>query len=238
MKKIFTFVVALVTVASSAMALDYEPKEGLSTQVFLGFNTSTIRNLDNYNGKIGGIAGAKFDYVLPKAHGTYVSAGLDWSQKGAKNSDLVCVLSTGSVDATDKINLHYLEIPIHVGFRYNFSNEVGVFGEIGPYFGIGIAGKHKYSVDADGPEARSNESSYKIFKKSTSRMNFQRWDAGIGFLVGAEYNQRYSLSLGCDWGLTDMYRDDYRDAVAAATPLIKLEKLKNFNFKVVLGYRF
>lgn len=231
MKKIFTMAVALLTLAGNAMALEYEPEPGISTQVFLGMNATKIKNT-GYDGKIGGVFGVKFDYVLPKAHGTYISAGLDWTMKGAKAD----VLSLTGLEATDKFKLNYLEIPVHVGFRYNFSQEVGVYGEFGPYFAMGITGKHKLSVDGDGPAARADEWSYNAFKKSTTRANFQRWDAGLGFRVGAEYNQHYNLILGCDWGITDMWRDDYRDAMWTA--LTPLSKAKNFNFTIAFGYRF
>lgn len=240
MKKIFTMIVALVTFSSHAMALDYEPEEGLSTQIFLGFNTSKIKNFKNYDGKIGGVAGVKFQYMLPKAHGTYINAGLDWTQKGAKMKDIK-ILGT-DFEATDKYNLHYFEIPIHVGFQYNISRELGFFGEFGPYFAIGVGGKRKLSVDGDGQTARDQEWDYKAFKKNDkatiNNPYFQRWDAGIGFRVGAEYNQRYVFTLGCDWGLTDIYRNKYRDAVIDSGITNNLPEVKNFNFTIALGYRF
>lgn len=239
MKKIFTMIVALVAFASHTMALDYEPEEGLSTQIFLGFNTSKIKNFNGYDGKVGGVAGVKFQYMLPKAHGTYINAGLDWTQKGAKIKNIF-VLDT-DFEATDKYNLQYFEIPIHVGFQYNISSSLGFFGEVGPYFAVGVAGKHKFAIDGDGQGARDQEWDYKVFKKNDKATienpYFQRWDAGLGFRIGAEYNQRYSLALGCDWGLTDMYRNKYRDKIADELSL-NIPKIKNFNFAMTLGYRF
>ena len=232
-------VIALATFASSALALDNEPKEGITTQVFLGFNASKIRGLGAYDGKVGGLAGFKFEYVLPKAHGTYINAGLDWSQKGAKSDDLPRLGIITTSKGNYKYNLHYLEIPIHVGFHYNFSQDLGVFGEFGPYFGIGVGGKHKLSLDEGGAAFRAIEdaATYKAFKKSTLHENFQRWDAGLGFRVGAEYNQHYILALGMDWGLTNMWRSDYVDAMADNYG-INIKDVKNYNFYMTLGYRF
>lgn len=239
MKKLFTMVIALAAFASSALALDNEPKEGVTAQAFLGFNASKIRGLDGYDGKVGGTAGFKLEYVLPKAHGTYINAGLDWTQKGAKVDIVTPVAGAGATDGTQKYNLHYLEIPIHVGFHYNFAPEFGVFGEVGPYFAIGVGGKSKLSLDESGAIYRDAEdaATYKVFKKSTLRPNFQRWDAGLGFRVGAEYNQHYILALGMDWGLTNMWRSDYTDAMADNWG-IKLDDVKNYNFYMTLGYRF
>lgn len=260
MKKILTLALAVLT-TGSALALDNEPKQGFTYMGFLGMTTSQIRNTA-YDGKVGGTAGMRLDYVLPKAHGTYLSAGVDWSMRGGKY-DVIALepTSLATSEATEFANLHYVEIPIHVGFRYNFSNEVGVYGEVGPYFAVGVGGKKKLSVDADGPQWRTLEdaNTWGAFKKNKTvgHTNFQRWDAGLGFRVGAEYNKHYNLMLGCDWGFTDMYRDDYRDAVAVAadayaaavaaatggTPITvpevhKLSKAKNFNFALTFGYRF
>ena len=239
MKKLFTMAVALAAFASSAMALDNEPKEGVTTQAFLGFTASKIRGIDGYDGKVGGTAGFKLEYVLPKAHGTYINAGLDWIQKGAKADVKGYPVGAGASDGTQKYNLHYLEIPIHVGFHYNFGPEIGVFGEVGPYFGLGIGGKNKLSLDESGSafSAAEDAATYAVFKKSTLRPNFQRWDAGVGFRVGAEYNKHYILALGMDWGVTNMWRSDYADAMADNYG-IKLKDVKNYAFYMTLGYRF
>lgn len=238
MKKIFTMIVALVAFTSHTMAFDYEPEEGLSTQIFLGFNTTKIKNLPHYDGKVGGVAGMKFQYMLPKAHGTYINVGIDWTQKGAKMKDIY--VSNTNFKAIAKYNLHYLEIPIHVGFQYNLNRSVGFFGEVGPYFAVGVGGKHKFIVNGDGQAARDEEWEYKAFKKNDKATMadpyFQRWDAGLGFRIGTEYNQRYRLTLGCDWGMTDMYRKKFRDTMTDAG--YTLPEVKNFNFSIALGYRF
>lgn len=235
-KKVMLSAFALL-LSASAMALDNEPEKGVTTTAFLGMNVSKVRNSLYDDAKVGGTFGVKFDYVLPYAHGTYLSAGLDWTQKGSKIS--VAMSSDESIDATAKYNLHYLEIPVHVGFRYNLSSNIGFYGEVGPYFAVGVGGKHKLRVDADGSSWNEveDEQSYPIFKNDKQKETFQRWDAGLGFRVGAEFNQRYNVMLGCDWGLTDMLRDDYRDFVYDTTNT-KLEKRKNFNFMIAVGYRF
>ena len=233
-----------VLFAGNAMALENEPVQGFTGMAFLGMNASQIHNT-NYDGKVGGVMGFRLDYVLPKAHGTYITAGVDWTMKGGK-FDTTRDGEGVTGEASVKTNLHYMEIPIRVGFRYNFSKEIGVYGELGPYFAVGVGGKHKLHVDADGAfwDDVEDAGTWKAFKKSTAlyHENYQRWDAGFGFRVGAEYNQHYNLMLGCDWGFTDMYRDEYRDAMyegyrngLVAAPLAKA---KNFNFTIAFGYRF
>ena len=249
MKKIFYFIIALAVSSSNVMAFDNEPEEGLTWMGLFGMNISKLQN-HAYNSKVGAMMGIRADYMLPNAHGAYITGGLDWTMKGGKLS-LDAIVNGDDEDATAKYNLHYLEIPVRVGFRYNVTEELGFYGEVGPYFAIGVGGRHKFRIDEDGPEIREmeDENTYKAFKNSSfnpqfpDKQTFQRWDAGISFRVGAEYEGHYNLMFGCDWGLADMYRDSFRDAYKtyAETTLgtdYRLPKVHNFNFSITFGYRF
>ena len=253
MKKFFIAAIALVMCAGNAKALDNEPEEGFTFMGLFGMNISKLQN-SGYNAKLGATMGGRVDYVLPKAHGTYVTAGIDWTMKGGKFSGETDILGP-TVSTSAKYNLHYFEIPIRVGFRYNVSDEIGFYGELGPYFAVGVGGKHRFSVDKDGEDANVVEdaNTYKAFKKADyepipnpnnpyqimEKLPFQRWDAGIGFRVGAEYNQHYNLMIGCDWGLADIYRDNLRDQYYEEhLRMVSLPKVKNFNFSITIGYRF
>ena len=180
MKKFFMIALG-VLFAGNAMAIENEPKQGFTGMAFMGVNATHIKNTE-YDGKAGGVFGFRLDYVLPKAHGAYATAGVDWTMKGGRYDIDVPTLGTEDVDATVKAGLHYFEVPIRVGFRYNISKEVGVYGELGPYFAVGLGGKHKLKVDADGSQwdKIEDDMTWKIFKKSSHRENFQRWDAGFG----------------------------------------------------------
>ena len=161
-----------------------------------------------------------------------------WIMKGGRTSFYYD--NSSSENGTLKYDLHYLEIPVRVGFRYNMSESLGFYGEVGPYFAIGVGGKHKCRIDADGSAARADEElyTYPAFKNyDYPKEGFQRWDAGISFRVGAEYEQHYNLMIGCDWGLADLYRGSYRDAAHDAGVPTR-PKVKNFNFSITVGYRF
>ncbi len=237
MKKILFAVVALTMFAGNAKALEFEPQEGFTWMGIFGMNVSNLKNHE-FGAKAGATMGARADYVLPKAHGTYLTAGIDWTMKGAKGSEYHEVNGEG-YEPTAKYALHYFEVPIRVGFRYNITEGIGFFGEVGPYFAVGVGGRHKISFSEDGSEFRDveDDNSYKAFKNyGYPTESFQRWDAGIGFRIGAEYNHHYNLMLGCDWGLADIYRDSLRDAVKDNDG-ISLPKVRNFNFSITFGYR-
>ena len=243
MKKIFSLILALALCTGNAMAFEFdnEPEAGLSFMGIFGMNISKLQNhavVDK--AKAGATMGVRADYMLPKAHGAYITAGVDWTMKGGKCNDLFTIVGPDTYEESIKDALHYFEVPIRVGFRYNLWENLGFYGEIGPYFAVGVGGKHKTSLDGDGAAIRmfEDENTYAIFKDyGYPYDNFQRWDAGIGFRIGAEYEEHYNLMIGCDWGLADIYRTSLRDAVRDQTG-ITLPKVKNFNFSITVGYRF
>ena len=203
-----------------------------------GMNISRLQNTD-YSAKAGATLGIRADYMLPKAHGTYLTAGIDWSMKGGKASDNIFNLAEEPVGSS-KYVLHYIEVPIRVGFRYNVLENLGIYGELGPYFAVGVGGSHGASIGLDGQEAREAEEelSFNAFKNYDDlTLSFQRWDAGIGFRIGAEYEQHYNVMIGAEWGLADIYRTSLRDRYFDQTG-IALPKVHNFNFSITVGYRF
>jgi len=240
MKKILLVVAAMAMFTNSAKAFEYEPEEGFSYMGLFGMNISKLQNY-GFCTKAGAMMGARVDYVLPKAHGTYLTAGLDWTMKGGKG-DITGEVAGTNYEATGKYALHYFEVPVRVGFRYNTSEAFGLYGEVGPYFAVGFAGRYKISFDEDGNSFREAEdaASHKAFKNyGYPTESFQRWDVGVGFRIGAEYNHHYNLMIGCDWGLADIYRVSYRDDFKddAANNGKTLPKVRNFNFSITFGYR-
>ncbi|MBQ6049639.1 MAG: PorT family protein [Bacteroidaceae bacterium] len=226
MKKIFTLIVAMVAMTTSAMALDNEPEEGLTFQGLFGLNLSNFRaGGTNADIKPGFNLGARGEYMLPDCHGVFVNAGVNYTMKGAKSEGLA---------ATMKARACYVEIPVHVGYRYNFSNDFGVYTDFGPYFALGINGKTILDYDDD----LLDDVKTRFFRKDDGSFgDIQRFDFGLGFRVGAEYINHHSLTLGCDWGITDMYTKDYRKAWKEASGYA-VDPMKNFNLSIIYGYRF
>lgn len=225
MKKVLLAALALFTF-TSAMALDNEPKPGLTWQGQVGLDISNLRG-SHFDAKPGANLGFYGQYMFEKAHGTYLFAGVDYAMKGAKKT--IDMPVTGK--QTDKINLHYFTVPVHIGFQYNFIPELGAFIDFGPYFAVAPGGR--YAVDyADG---HIPDTHYNVLKKHDdygANIGIQRFDWGLGLRFGAEYNQHYSLNFAFDWGLTDILRDSYLlHAVGNPT-------YKTFNTAITLGYRF
>lgn len=200
MKKIFLAAVALsAAFATPSMAFDNEPEPGFSQKAFVGM---TIANLRNYaaDPKVGYSIGWLGEYMLPGAAGTYVNFGANMSMQGFKEY----------VFGNYKVSSHYLTVPIHVGYRYDINDKWGAYADFGPYFALGLGANHKFFKDiADG----GNDAN--------------RFDCGLGFNVGGEYNKKLSLTFGFNWGLTG--------TIEMPSPA---SDVKTFNSTITLGYRF
>lgn len=219
MKKLLIAALGLFA-ATSAMALDNEPEEGLTWQAQVGMNIANIRNSE-MNAKVGANLGFYGQYMFQNAHGTYVNFGLNYGMKGARESYEALNNKT-----TDAITLHYVNVPVHIGFQYNVIPEVGVFADFGPYFGVGLGGRETVTIN------NVSSDPYKVFKGEDGQPRlFDRFDWGLGFRVGGEYNQHYSLTFGFDWGISDMVNNDWHATFPG-------EKYKNFSTSITLGYRF
>ena len=237
MKKIFALALAAIMCASSAKALEYIPESGFTVQGLFGMNISNFRHPDAaFDGltdpKAGFNLGVRGEYMLPSCYGVFVNLGVNYTMKGAKMD--VAASLPDDYSCTVKYRPCYIEIPLHVGYRFNVLDNLGVFADFGPYFAIGVNGKEKFEFDGDAVEDYSK----KFFRNSKMILGeIQRYDFGLGFRVGAEYANHHSLNFSFDWGLTDMYRDSYRREFFEKNGF-ELGKLKNFNAGITYGYRF
>ena len=237
MKKIFALALAAIMCASSAKALEYIPESGFTVQGLFGMNISNFRHPDAaFDGltdpKAGFNLGVRGEYMLPSCYGVFVNLGVNYTMKGAKMD--VAASLPDDYSCTVKFRPCYIEIPLHVGYRFNVLDNLGIFADFGPYFAIGVNGKEKTEFEGDAVEDYSK----KFFRNSKMILGeIQRYDFGLGFRVGAEYANHHSLNFSFDWGLTDMYRDSYRREFFEKNGF-ELGKLKNFNAGITYGYRF
>lgn len=237
MKKIFALALAAIMCASSAKALEYIPESGFTVQGLFGMNISNFRQPNSLvdgltDPKAGFNLGVRGEYMLPSCYGVFVNLGVNYTMKGAKMD--VAASLPDDYSCTVKFRPCYIEIPLHVGYRFNVLDNLGVFADFGPYFAIGVNGKEKTEFEGDAVEDYSK----KFFRNSKMILGeIQRYDFGLGFRVGAEYANHHSLNFSFDWGLTDMYRDSYRREFFEKNGF-ELGKLKNFNAGITYGYRF
>lgn len=115
------------------------------------------------------------------------------------------------------MSLHYLRIPVNVGYNYKISPSAGsVFAEVGPYVGYAIAGQSK--TELLGVETKSDID----FGDKVTEM--KPLDYGVNFALGYESPWGVYLKGGYGLGLATMSNsDDVR--------------YTNNHFNISLGYR-
>lgn len=212
MKKLFMVAIILMVGIGAAMA-----QKQVQWEAVAGLNFSKI-NVTGYSSKLGFNAGIRGELELPTLYdGAYVNAAALLSLKGAS-------LDWGEL-ANGKSNAYYLDIPIHLGYKHTVNNDFSLFGEFGPYFAIGLFG------DTDTASEYGEESeSHSTFDE------FKRFDFGLGLRIGAEIKQKYSLSLGYDFGLLNCWNSNYWGDEDEDIDLVNT--VKNRNFYISLGYKF
>ena len=200
MKKLLSFLVIAIIGINSVKA------QTLSGEVVAGLNIADVSELDSRIGFHVGVVGS---YGFSNEfNGAYANAGALISLKGGQ-------LDYGSILKAN-LDAYYLEIPIHIGYKHSLSENFAIFGEFGPYIGIGLFGKSKI-------ESEEESISVDTFSEDGG---VKRFDMGLGFKLGVEINKLIPISVGYDFGLANINNDNDGGSI------------KNSNLTISIGYKF
>lgn len=190
--------------------------KNLQWEANVGMNNSSMGYL---NSKIGFHIGVRAEMALPSiADGVYANAGAFLTQKGGK-------VDFGDL-AEVTVNAYYLEIPIHIGYKYIINEKIAVYGDVGPYIAFGLFGKTKATAISD------------LTEKTNTFDDVKRFDLGAGFKIGAEFMKKYTFSIGYDWGFIDGYKGESGYNEDGVYEIDVTPSMKHKNFTISLGYRF
>lgn len=209
MKKILLF---FALVAMSVVSINAQ--DNLKWGVMAGMNVSKY-TITGFDSRIGFHAGVKAELGLSQeASGAYMDFAALLTLKGAK-------IDAGSL-ASFKMNPYYLEVPVHIGYKYAVNDDFALFGSAGPYIAVGLFGKAKAKVDGDLVdlgEFGGNSASEDIFGDD----GLKRFDFGLGLKAGVEFSKKYQVAISYDFGLVEVAKD---------------LGMKNRNLMISLGYMF
>ena len=209
MKKILLF---FALVAMSVVSINAQ--DNLKWGVMAGMNVSKY-TITGFDSRIGFHAGIKAELGLSQeASGAYMDFAALLTLKGAK-------IDAGSL-ASFKMNPYYLEVPVHIGYKYAVNDDFALLGSAGPYIAVGLFGKAKAKVDGDLVdlgEFGGNSASEDIFGDD----GFKRFDFGLGLKAGVEFSKKYQVAISYDFGLVEVAKD---------------LGMKNRNLMISLGYMF
>ncbi len=223
MKKILLLV---AIVATSVMSVNAQ--ENLKWGVVAGMNLSKM-SATGLDSKLGYHVGVRAELGLPQvANGLYLDASALLSAKGAK-------MDFGDL-GSQKINANYLEIPIHIGYKYAVNDNFSVFGSFGPYFSYGLFGKTKV-------EELDYDDEYELMKTSSKYDTFgndglKRFDCGLGLNVGVEIKKTYRVAIGYDFGLTETYKSKFDAGEENYEEFDFGSGAKNRNLTISVAYMF
>lgn len=195
-----------------------------------GFNVAGLKlsgnAIKNFKAqpKVGYHVGAFVD--IPVTGNVYVGSGLHFVMKGGKNQFDSNLL--GDKTAVNDITLHYLQIPINIGFNVGVSRSVGIALHTGPYFAVALGGTQKTGI-------LGHIETIKLYSKSLQDLgkNPSRFDMGWG-LTGMAYLGNIYGSIGADFGFLNVLKNKQDNDRPREDAL----SLKNMTIYLGLGYRF
>lgn len=183
----------------------------ISVDPEIGLNMSNIRTQINdedaeYSDMKAGLSvGAGVSIDLYK--GLYIKPGAYYQMMGGENETLGMTTTT---------TMHYLRIPVNLGYRYTFSEKAGsIFAEAGPYVGYAFSGTNK-SETIIGDVENDVE-----FGDELNEM--KPLDFGLNFAVGYETPWGIYIKGGYGLGLNNLSNVD--DV-----------KVSNNNMNLAIGY--
>lgn len=168
-----------------------------------GVNVNTPSG--NYTGQTGLRVGVKGELGFPQAtKGWFMNFWVLLSSHGWKSMGYYDK-PTGTSQQW-KATPCYLNIPVHVGYKFICSDKLKLFASVGPYASIGLFGKETMTSTLAGKSTTSTASNNVFADKAQSR-----FDWGLGFRFGAELYDHWQLSAGYDWGMKDTSKTGMRN---------------------------
>ena len=178
----------------------------------------TIANLTsdmNGDAKVGMVVGATMDYGF--SDNIYLLTGLDFKMKGTTHLKMASSKKA-------KYAFSYLELPIHVGYKFDIASETSITVHAGPYLACALSGKRK----VDGV----SQNLYNKNVQNTVGFKMARFDFGLG--VGANVDWRnFCFGFNFDGGFVNLIKD-------VKTSIYDWSNLKTHNVcaDITVGYKF
>jgi hypothetical protein len=202
MKKFLLTVVATAGIATLAIAespVSFTVRAGLNINSLYGDGVKG----EEFGSKVGFNVGGLLGYGFTDMWG--LQAGLLLNTRGAQGKE---------DDVKYGYSIYELQVPVFFTGTFAINDDLKVKANVGPTFGIGLAGKHFITVD--GKDYTKEEGNENIYKKAdgVEKAAFKRFNFGIAAGAGVEFRSIY-LGVGYDLGLSNLnnYDSDSKYAV-------------------------
>lgn len=185
MKRLFVTTIIALTISTGAFAQRLLIKGGMN----LPYMTEQGANM-----RMGFNIGPGFEINIGNMFS--LETAVLFTTKGFKNKQ---------PDYTTKINMLNLEIPINAKLYFNVG-AIKLFGEVGPYLGIGVGGKIKR-------EFTNGKSTAQNIVWGSEDGHYKRLDVGLNVGAGIEFFP-VQISLQYGIGLVDLGPSDFNRVLA------------------------
>ena len=144
-----------------------------------------------------------------------ITSGAQYIQKGGHyaTENFVDQGGTGFLAADEK--LHFVSIPVLLGYEKNLGYNFGISLAMGPSFNIGLTGKIDESIEYYGSDDISVEHYTAKFGSSVND-DYRKTQVGFQFSPGLffDINERSRITMGVTWdsGMNDNYNPRYKEA--------------------------
>jgi hypothetical protein len=144
-----------------------------------------------------------------------LTTGLQYMRKGGhyETDNFEDQQGTGFLAADEK--LHYLSVPLLLGYRARLTDNFGISLAMGPSFNMGLGGKIDESIEYYGSEDISTEQ-YVVKFGGGVNDDYRDLQMGFQFSPGLffELNDRTQLTFNVTWdnGLNDSFNERYKQA--------------------------
>lgn len=186
-----------------------------------GVNVSYPTNLD---AKPGYSVGVKAELSI--LSGMYLETGVSLSAK-PWGTDQYFLLGSNSTGTAYSAMPHYVEVPVHVGYKLSLGGAVKLMGSAGPYVSYGAFGKEKVITEVFGKSVTATNRN-NIFREKGQEL----FDWGLGARLGVELFNHLQVSVAYNAGMKH---------ISNRSPSQMLEGLKSSKNRVLsltLGYMF
>ena len=145
---------------------------------------------------------------IPVRGGLYLQPLIRYNTLGAQFEQPMATPVGVYLPSASEIRLHYLELPLNVVYKIPF-----FFGKVaigaGPYAGYGLGGKYDLAIRYNGKVVQNTEQEIRFNEQTnivSTNSQLRRWDAGVNFMLGVEFNNLMVIGANYGLGMADLDR--------------------------------
>ncbi len=145
-----------------------------------------------------------------------LSSGLQYVQKGSEYLTDNFEDDKGVGFFTARERLHFISVPLLLGYRKNLGSNFGISVAMGPSFNFGISGKLDEKIEYFGEDQPEETTNYVVHFGSGVNDDYRKTQVDFQFSPGIYYDvnpyTRFTFNVTWDSGLGDAFNPRYKKA--------------------------